>query len=123
MSYSIGDGIVTMALAVGIVGYVSAVQGTRKKNLEIIHEERMAAMEKGIPLPEFPMEPVQKKQSDPTVIPILGMVLFTLSLGAMVMLYLMLPESAHNSWIVPLPFSFLGVGFIGLHYMNGGSRR
>ena len=37
--------------------------------------ERIAAMEKGIPLPEFPLEPARERRPpDPTVVPILGTV-------------------------------------------------
>ena len=46
MSYTIGDGIVTLALAGGIVGYRYVTQRGRQKRMEIIHQERMAAMEK-----------------------------------------------------------------------------
>ena len=57
MSYTIGDGMVALALAGGIVGYLYVKHQSRQKRIEIIHQERMAAMEKGIPLPEFPLEP------------------------------------------------------------------
>jgi hypothetical protein len=57
MSYTIGDGMVTFALAGSIVGYLYMKHQSRQKRIEIIHQERMAAMEKGIPLPEFPLEP------------------------------------------------------------------
>ena len=79
MSCTVGDGTVVFALAAGIVGYLYVKHLDRQKKLEIIHQERMAAMEKGIPLPEFPLEPVQERRPDPTVLPILGTVLLTLS--------------------------------------------
>ncbi|HSM76897.1 MAG TPA: hypothetical protein VLT57_04705, partial [Bryobacteraceae bacterium] len=93
MSYTIGDGMVALALAGGIVGYLYLKHQTRQKRLEIIHQERMSAMEKGIPLPEFPLEPAQESRGgDPeAVIPILGTVLSTLSVGAMIVLYWNLP--------------------------------
>lgn len=81
-------------------------------------------MEKGIPLPEFPFESDQQSQElEPQIIPILGMVLSTLSLGAMVVLYLNLPAATHEMWISPLPFTFLGAGFIAFHFLDGESRR
>ena len=55
----------------------------------------MAAMEKGIPLPEFPLE--QPRRSDPAVVPILGMVLFESFSGTMVMLAPGLPCSPQFS--------------------------
>jgi uncharacterized membrane protein len=51
MSYTVGDGMVTLALAAGIVGYLHVKHQSRRKRLEIIHQERLVAMDKGIPLP------------------------------------------------------------------------
>jgi len=48
MSSTIGDGMVALALAAGIVGYNYVKDRTRRKRLEIIHQERLVAMEKGI---------------------------------------------------------------------------
>jgi hypothetical protein len=124
MGYSIGDGIVTLGLAVGIVGSLYVTHRTRLRRIEIIHEERMAAMEKGIPLPEFPLEPTRERGGpDPTVIPILGLVLSTLSVGAMIVLYLNTAGPSRSFWIAPLPFTFLGIGFLAFHFFNGEARR
>ena len=123
MSYTIGDGMVALALAGGILGYLYFKHQARQHRLQIVHQERMAAMEKGIPLPEFPLEPVHHRRPDPTVVPILGTVLFSLSLGTMIVLYLNLPAQNHAFWISPLPFSFLGVGLIAFHFLNGESGR
>jgi hypothetical protein len=124
MSYTIGDGMVTFALAGSIVGYLYMKHQSRQKRIEIIHQERMAAMEKGIPLPEFPLEPArERREPDPTVLPILGTVLFTLSVGAMIALYLILPGPSHADWVTPLPFAFLGVGLIAFHFLKGQPRR
>src|SRR3984885_15072970 len=111
MSYTVGDGTVVFAVAAGIVGYLYVRHLGRQKKLEIIHQERLAAMEKGIPLPEFPLEPVQNPRvPDPNVLPILGIVLLSLSVGAMIALYQFLPAGAQRAWVAPLPFAFLGVG-------------
>jgi hypothetical protein len=119
MSYTVGDGMVTLALAAGIVGYVYVTQQTRRKRLEIIHQERLAAMEKGIPLPEFPLEPGRKPHvPDPYVLPILGIVLLSLSVGAMIALPQFLAPSAQGFWVAPLPFAFLGVGLLAFHFMK-----
>ena len=121
MSYTIGDGMVALSLAGGIVGYLYLKYQSRQKKIEIIHQERMAAMEKGIPLPEFPLEPSQERhRPDPdNVIPILGTVLSSLSVGTMIVLYLNLPAQSHGMWVSPLPFTFLGVGFIAFHFLKG----
>ena len=119
MNYSIGDGMVAVALAGGIVGYLYMKHERRQKRIEIIHQERMAAMEKGIPLPEFPLDPSQeRRQPDPTVLPILGTVLLSLSVGAMIVLALNLSAASHGFWVAPLPFAFLGVGLIAFHFLQ-----
>jgi hypothetical protein len=120
MSYTVGDGSVVLALAAGIVGYVYVKHQSRLKRLEIIHQERLVAMEKGIPLPEFPLEPARNPHDpDPTnVIPILGTVLFSLSVGTMIVLYLTLEAAAHGFWVSPLPFAFLGVGLLAFHALK-----
>jgi len=57
----------------GAIVYPCATHRSRQKRLEIIHQERIAAMEKGIPLPGFPLEPArERRQPDPTVLPIPG---------------------------------------------------
>jgi hypothetical protein len=124
MSYTIGDGMVALALAGGIVGYLYVVHQSRQKRIEIIHQERMAAMEKGIPLPEFPLEPAgERRQPDPDVLTILGTVLLTLSVGTMIVLYLNATASSHSFWVSPLPFAFLGVGLIAFHFLKGKAGR
>lgn len=125
MNYTIGDGMVALALAGGIVGYLYVKHRSRQKRMEIIHRERMAAMEKGIPLLEFPLEPARERhQPDPdNVIPILGTVLLSLSVGAMIVLFLNLPTPSRGMWVSPLPFAFLGVGLIAFHFLKGESER
>jgi hypothetical protein len=116
---TIGDGMVALALAGGIVGYLYVTHQSRQRRIEIIHQERMAAMEKGIPLPEFPLESArERRQPDPTVVPILGTVLFCLSVGTMIVLALNLPTPSHGFWVAPLPFAFLGVGLIAFHFLQ-----
>jgi hypothetical protein len=120
MSYTVGDGTVVLALAAGIVGYVYVKDQSRRNRLEIIHQERLVAMEKGIPLPEFPLEPARNPNDpDPNnVIPILGTILFSLSVGAMLVLYLTLQGGNHGFWVSPLPFVFLGVGLLAFHALK-----
>jgi hypothetical protein len=119
MSNTIGDGIVALALAAGIVGYGYVTQQSRQKRLELIHQERLVAMEKGIPLPEFPLEPASAPRvPDTNVIAILGIVLLSLSLGAMIALFLNPPARAAGVWISPLPLTFLGVGLLAFHFLK-----
>jgi sterol desaturase/sphingolipid hydroxylase (fatty acid hydroxylase superfamily) len=119
MSYTVGDGMVALALSAGIVGYVYVTHQSRRKRLEMIHQERLAAMEKGIPLPEFPLEPARNPRvPDPNVVPILGIVLLSLSLGAMIALHWILPAPANGLWVAPLPLAFLGVGLLAFHFLK-----
>jgi hypothetical protein len=119
MSATIGDGITAIAIAGGIVGYLYLKSRTTQKRLEIIHQERMAAMEKGIPLPEFPLDPApEDRSSDQLVLPILGIVLFTLSIGSMIFLFFDRDFLPRNAWIAPLPFAFLGVGLFAFHFIQ-----
>jgi uncharacterized membrane protein YczE len=119
MSYTVGDGTVVLALAAGFVGYVHVKHQSRRKRLEIIHQERLVAMEKGIPLPEFPLEPARDPRPDPNnVMPILGTVLFSLSVGTMIVFYLTLKAAEHGFWVLPLPFAFLGVGLLTFHFLK-----
>jgi hypothetical protein len=126
MSATIGDGLTTLALAGGIVGYLYMKHQSRQKKVEAIHQERMAAMEKGIPLPEFPLEPgpsPEKAERDRQVIPLMGMCFSTLSIGAMVVLYLILPPESHSFWVAPLPLTFLGIGFVAFHFLDARAGR
>jgi hypothetical protein len=120
MNYTVGDGLVALALAGGIVGYLYVTHRSRQRRIEIIHQERMAAMEKGIPLPEFPLEPAQEgRRPNADVLPILGTVLSTLSVGTMIMLYLNPPAASPGFWLAPMPFAFLGVGLLAFHFLKG----
>ncbi len=123
MSYSIGDGMVSLALSAGIISYLYLTHQGRQRRLEIIHQERLVAMDKGIPLPEFPAEPDRRDRSDPTVLPILGTVLSTLAVGTMIVLNLNLAPAQHSFWVAPLPFAFLGVGLAAYHFLSRGSDR
>jgi len=120
MSYTtVGDGIAALALAGGIVGYVYVKHQSSRKRLEIIHQERMAAMEKGIPLPELPLDPAQApRRPDPTVLPILGIIFFSVSVGTMIVLYRTLAADERSFWIAPLPVAFMGLGLFFFHYLT-----
>lgn len=124
MDYTVGDGMVALALAAGIVGYLYVTRRSRLKRLEMIHQERLVAMEKGIPLPEFPLEPVkQPGVPDPTVVPILGTVLLSLSVGTMLVLFFNHAARESGFWVSPLPFAFLGVGLLAFHFLKRESGR
>lgn len=113
---TIGDGLSALAFAICVVGYLHITHRSRQRKLEIIHEERMSAMEKGLPIPEFPVDP--PKQPDRTTLPLMAIVFTTLSLGTMIVLYATLPPATKNFCILPLPLTFLGLGFGIIHFLN-----
>lgn len=125
MSYTVGDGLVALALAAGVVGCLQVIHQSRRRRLEVVHQERLVAMEKGVPLPELPLDPAQDpRDPDPDgVIPILGTVLLSLSLGTMIVLYLTLAPARNGLWVSPLPFAFLGAGLLAFHFLRQDARR
>jgi hypothetical protein len=112
-SSSIGDGIVSLALAAAFLGYFYLKFRERQRYLEILHQERLAAMEKDIPLPELPIEPLFVKTARPPdfrVGLILGLVLLCFGVGSMLMLWLL--PGARAYWPAPLPVAFIGGGLL-----------
>ncbi len=124
MNYTIGDGIVAFALAAGVVGWRYVTHRSSVKRMEMIHQERLSAMEKGIPLPEFPLDPPRGgRDPDPTTLPLIGTAFLTLGVGAMVVLHRLLPPESLEFWIAPFPLAFLGIGLIVVHLLTVDSRR
>jgi hypothetical protein len=114
MGDTIGDGIVVAALAAAFVAYLYFRHVERQRRLEIVHQERLAAMEKGIPLPELPLDPPRiGRAPDPRAPLIHGIVWSALGGGAMLALRLMGPlPSGAVLWPLPLPLALLGVGLM-----------
>jgi len=114
MGHSAGDGIIVAALAAAVVAYLYFRHVERQRRLEIVHQERLAAMEKGIPLPELPLDPPRvPKPPDPRAFLIHGIVWSALGGGAMLALRLIeLWPDGPALWPLPLPLVLLGVGLI-----------
>ena len=118
MGHSVGDGVIVLALAGALVAYLYFKYLERQRRLEIIHAERLAAMEKGIPLPELPIDPPRAPGTPKTDVPlILGIILAAFGFGTMVALRLMAPgwgniTGARSIWPMPLPIALMGVGLI-----------
>lgn len=82
-----------------------------RQRLEIIHQERLAEMDKGIRLPELPLDPPRvHRPRDPREPLIHGIVWTALGSGAMLALRLW-PETS-SLWPLPLPMVLLGVGLM-----------
>ena len=121
MGHTFGDGIIVAALAGAFVAYLYFRHVERQRRLEVVHQERLAAMEKGIPLPELPLDPPRvPKPPDPRAPLIHGLVWTALGGGAMVALLLMGPN-ARALWPLPLPLALLGLGLM-LYYALASER-
>ena len=122
MGHTIGDGIIVAALAAAFVAYLYFRHVERRRRLEIVHQERLAAMEKGIPLPELPLDPPHiRTPSDPRAPLIHGIVWLALGAGAMMALRLIQPFPTPVLWPLPLPIALLGVGLM-LYYALASER-
>jgi hypothetical protein len=123
MGHSIGDGIIVVALAAALVAYLYFKHIERQQRLEIVHQERLAAMEKGIPLPELPLDPPRvPAPRDPRAILIHGIAWTALGGGAMLALRLIgQPPNGPVIWPLPLPLALLGVGLV-LYYALASDR-
>jgi hypothetical protein len=121
-SNSIGDGIVVVALAALLFGYLYLKYREKQNRLEVIHLERLAAMDKGIPLPELPIDPpIAQKRPDPHIPLILGMVLLTFGAGSMIALALISSVENRAYWPLPLPLAMVGLGLM-LYYFLAANR-
>jgi len=98
----------------------------RERRLEMIHKERMMAMEKGIPLPEMPefteasvrstvADAVGGIRINPRWPLGLGAVCAMLGAGVSLALWLSPERDPHNAWPVGLVAVFFGIGLF-LHY-------
>ena len=120
MGHTFGDGMIVAAVAAAIVAYLYFGHRERQRRLEVVHQERLAAMEKGIPLPEFPLDPPKVlTPPDPRAFLMHGIV--WLALGGGAMLALRLIEPLNGVWPLPLPLALLGVGLI-LYYALASER-
>jgi hypothetical protein len=98
----------------------------RQKRMEMIHKERMIAMEKGVPLPELPdfAEPPARSMVAETVGSIrinprwplgLGALFIMVGAGTSLALWLTVERDPHNAWPLGLIGVFFGIGLF-LHY-------
>lgn len=111
MEYTNQDVAVVFALATVLVAWMFFKHKERQRRLEIVHIERLAAMDKGIPLPELPADrPAIGRIGDPRMTLIHGIVWTALALGAVVALFII--PNGIPFWPLPLPLLFLGVGLI-----------
>ncbi len=123
MGHTVGDGIIVAALAAAFVAYLYFRHIERQRRLEIVHQERLAAMEKGVPLPELPLDPPKvPTPRDPRAPLIHGIVWSALGGGAMLALGLIGRRPDDPAlWPLPLPMVLLGIGLM-LYYALASER-
>jgi len=133
MGHTVGDGLIVAALAAAFVAYLYFKHVERQRRLEIVHQERLAAMERGIPLPEFPLDPPRVRTPPDPRAPLLhGIVWLALGGGAMLALRFLPSASAAGAvngpqsntsglWPLPLPIALLGIGLL-LYYVLASER-
>ena len=122
--YSIGDGLTALALAGAFIGYFYLKYREKQGRLEIIHRERLAAMDKGIPLPELPLDPPMiDKRPDPHVHLVIGIVLMTIGAGAMIALRLVSTVENPAYWPLPLPLATVGLGLMFYYFLAAKQER
>jgi hypothetical protein len=111
--YTIADALIVIALTAGFLGYQYLKRREKQRRLDIVHAERLAAIDKGIPLPEVPIDPppsAWRRPPDPKVPLAIGIVLTAFGVGAMVMLAIV--AQGQPFWAVPLPVVMMGLGLI-----------
>ena len=117
IGHTLGDAYIVIAIAMAFVAWLYFRHVERQRRLEIVHQERLTAMEKGIPLPELPLDPPQGGAlTNPRAPLIHGLVWTALGWGSVVALIIFGPlPNGMTIWPLPLPLAFLGVGLI-LYY-------
>jgi hypothetical protein len=107
-----GDAMIVAAIAAVFVAWMYFRHVERQRRLDIVHNERLVAMDKGIPLPELPLEPAGvRRPPDPRAPLLHGIAWTALGFGGVAALRLF-PNSLGDAWPLALPLAFLGVGLL-----------
>jgi hypothetical protein len=123
MGHSLGDAIIVLALAGVLVAYWYFRHVERRRRLEVIHQERLVAMDKGVPLPELPLDPPKTpKVKDPYDVLLHGIVWLAFGVGGMLMAAMAMPSlNGRPVWPFALPLALLGAGLV-LYYVLASNR-
>jgi len=121
--HTTGDAIIVTAIIAGILGYLFLKSRERRHRLDILHAERVAAMDKGIPLPELPIEssfrlevvPPDPRAEARTVL-LIGIVFAALGGGAMIAAAVMAERG--GLWVLPLPLVLMGIGMMLFYFLS-----
>lgn len=124
------DAAIALAAILAFVWGMKYVH-TRKRQEErqMIHRERILAMEKGIPLPEFPIEEddsakstfIEISNASRSLLPKLtlgcGLIVLFLGTGLLVALKLSPDDKMRDMWTLSFIPIFAGVGFLFYHVL------
>jgi hypothetical protein len=89
----------------------------KERQLEMVHAERMAAMDKGIPLPELGVLEAPEISQPGGAALRWGIVWSALGFGFIALLVLAPDKSLQEFWTFPLPLVFVGAGLILYHVL------
>lgn len=110
--HSFPDALIVIALAALFGFFLYMRHKERQRRLEIVHQERLAAMDKGVPLPELPAEPA-KQPHDHRAVLLHGVAWVTLAGGGAIALRVTrLNINGVDLWPLTIPLLLLGVGLI-----------
>ena len=115
MGHSVGDGLIVIAVAAAGIAYMLFKHRERQRRMELVHQERLVAMDKGFPLPELPIDP-PRRAPDPRAPLVHGIVWVAFGVGGMLALRLVGLAGGPPLWPLPLPMALLGAGLI-LYYV------
>lgn len=110
--HTLADALIVFALVGAFVVWALLRHKERNRRLDLIHQERLAAMEKGIPVPEWPSDP-PKRPADPRAMLVHGITWIAFGLGGMIALRVAgLQINGTPLWPLQLPLFLLGVGLV-----------
>lgn len=109
-------GLLILVVVFGSPALLSLLSYRAKRlRLELLHQERMAAIEKGVPLPELPvLDDEPRPRPAPSfgrVVAVFGIISLFGGAGAMAGL-LISPDEVNRYWALPLPLVFVGIGML-----------
>jgi hypothetical protein len=107
--------VVAAAVVAGFIAFRQIKSREWQRRMEIIHAERLVAMDKGIPLPELPLDPPKiDEPQDPRGLIFIGILLIAVGVGAMIGLGVLDPRL----WGIGLPVTLLGFGFLLFYWLT-----
>lgn len=116
---SFADALIVLALTGAVVAWLYFRNKERQRRMEIVHQERLVAMEKGFPLPELPSEPAKAPKS-PRELLIHGVAWVAMgSGGALALRLTAMNINGTPAWPLPLPLLLLGLGLILVYALDG----